>query len=43
MNDDLFDFDIDAELASVSQKTEQRANEVPEEIDSEEDCDSCKI
>ncbi|WP_255508601.1 hypothetical protein [Nissabacter sp. SGAir0207] len=43
MSDDIFDFDIDAELAKAAEKTEKRVNEVPEVAGGEEDCEGCKI
>jgi len=43
MNDDIFDFDIDAELALAEQKTEQKINQLPEVMADEDDCEGCKI
>ncbi|HEY0209396.1 hypothetical protein [Acerihabitans sp.] len=43
MNDDIFEFDIDAELASAQEKAEQKAREVPEAATAEDDCEGCKI
>lgn len=43
MNDDIFDFDIDAELEAAEKKAEQKVNEVPEITSGEDDCEGCKI
>lgn len=43
MSDDIFDFDIDAELEMAEKKAEQKVNEVPEMSLSEDDCEGCKI
>ncbi|WP_257720495.1 hypothetical protein [Chania multitudinisentens] len=43
MSDDIFDFDIDAELAKAEEKTEKKINEIPEILDDEADCEGCKI
>ncbi|WON78332.1 hypothetical protein [Serratia sp. UGAL515B_01] len=43
MNDDVFDFDIDAELAKAEANAAHRAKEVPQLLEDEEDCESCKI
>ncbi|MFI8418066.1 hypothetical protein ACQKDS_14305 [Serratia sp. NPDC078593] len=43
MSDDIFDFDIDAELAVAEQKAAEKAIEVPEILEDEADCEGCKI
>ncbi len=43
MNDNIFDFDIDAELAKAEKNAALKAKEVPETIEDEEDCEGCKI
>lgn len=43
MNDDIFDFDIDAELEEAEKKAQQKVNEVPDMLLSEDDCEGCKI
>lgn len=43
MSDDIFDFDIDAELAKAAEKTEKKAAELPDIQGGEEDCEGCKI
>ncbi|CAK8741240.1 hypothetical protein SODG_004651 [Sodalis praecaptivus] len=42
MNDDIFEFDIDAELTKA-EKTSKKADEVPEPLSAEDDCEGCKI
>ncbi|TQI80183.1 hypothetical protein FHU10_4957 [Serratia fonticola] len=43
MSDDIFDFDIDAELAKAEKNAALKAKEIPEIIEDEEDCEGCKI
>jgi len=43
MNDDVFEFDIDAELAAAEEKTSKKAQAIPEPLTEEEDCEGCKI
>lgn len=43
MSDDIFDFDIDAELAAAEKKAAEQANALPEAVEDETDCESCKI
>ncbi|CAM4064904.1 hypothetical protein [Serratia silvae] len=43
MSDDVFDFDIDAELAKAEKNAAQKVREVPEILEDEEDCEGCKI
>ncbi|AHF76702.1 hypothetical protein Sant_1647 [Sodalis praecaptivus] len=43
MNDDIFEFDIDAELAKAEKNAEKKADEVPEPLSAEDDCEGCKI
>lgn len=43
MNDDIFEFDIDAELVSAQEKAEQKAREEPQAPTAEDDCEGCKI
>ncbi|MFZ4211953.1 hypothetical protein ACOZB2_10945 [Pantoea endophytica] len=43
MNDDMFEFDIDAQLEQAEAKAAEKANEVPADISDEADCESCKI
>ncbi|EMF07654.1 hypothetical protein [Serratia marcescens] len=46
MSDDIFDFDIDAELAKAEEKAAQKVKEVPEVpefLEDEADCEGCKI
>ncbi len=43
MNDDVFEFDIDAELAAAEENAGKKAKEIPELPDGEEDCEGCKI
>lgn len=39
MSDDIFDFDIDAELAKAEEKAAQKVKEVPEFLEDEADCE----
>lgn len=43
MNDDIFEFDIDAELAKAQEHAEQKAKAMPEDFTAEDDCEGCKI
>lgn len=43
MSDDIFDFDIDAELEQAEKKAQQKASELPDLIEDEGDCEGCKI
>ncbi|HGM5488957.1 TPA: hypothetical protein ACKP1B_000547 [Serratia fonticola] len=43
MSDDIFDFDIDAELAQAEKNAALKAREIPEILEDEEDCEGCKI
>ncbi|WP_260516241.1 hypothetical protein [Serratia proteamaculans] len=43
MSDDIFDFDIDAELAEAEEKAAQKVKELPEILEDEADCEGCKI
>ncbi len=43
MSDDIFDFDIDSELAKVEDKVLKKAHEVPDIVLDEDDCEGCKI
>lgn len=44
MNEDIFDFDIDAQLEQAEKRAqEKKANEVPVELNDEADCEGCKI
>lgn len=43
MSDDIFDFDIDAELEQAEKRAQQKAQETPAELQDESDCDGCKI
>ncbi|SQI34311.1 Uncharacterised protein [Leminorella richardii] len=43
MSDDIFDFDIDAELEEAEKKVAQKASESPEQVFDEGDCEGCKI
>ncbi|WP_268993524.1 hypothetical protein [Limnobaculum parvum] len=43
MSDDIFDFDIDAELEKAEKKAEQKVNELPDIIQDQDDCEGCKI
>jgi len=43
MNDDMFEFDIDAQLEQAEAKAEKKASEVPDDFGDEADCEGCKI
>ncbi|WP_268794296.1 hypothetical protein [Pragia fontium] len=43
MSDDIFDFDIDAELEQAEKKAQQKASETPDAVQDEGDCEGCKI
>lgn len=43
VNDDIFEFDIDAELVKAEEKAAQKVKEMPEILDDQADCESCKI
>jgi len=43
MNDDMFEFDIDAQLEQAEAKAEKKASEVPDDPGDEADCEGCKI
>ncbi len=43
MNDDVFEFDIDAELAAAEENVSKKAQVIPEPPAEEEDCEGCKI
>ena len=43
MNDDIFEFDIDAQLEQAEAKAEKKAAEIPDNLVSEDDCEGCKI
>ncbi|WP_255309099.1 hypothetical protein [Leminorella grimontii] len=43
MSDDVFDFDIDAELEEAEKKVAEKASELPEQTFDESDCEGCKI
>ncbi|AGB82073.1 Uncharacterised protein [Serratia rubidaea] len=43
MSDEIFDFDIDAELAKAEKKAAEKASEVPDILEDEADCEGCKI
>lgn len=43
MNDDMFEFDIDAQLEAAQANAEKKASEVPAELNDEADCEGCKI
>ncbi|MCU5773257.1 hypothetical protein N5923_16800 [Erwiniaceae bacterium BAC15a-03b] len=43
MNDDIFEFDIDAQLEQAEAKAEKKASEVPADLGDEADCEGCKI
>ena len=42
MSDDIFDFDIDAELAKAEEKAAQKVKEVPEFIEEQAHLEGCK-
>ena len=39
MNDDMFEFDIDAQLEQAEAKAAEKASEVPADISDEADCE----
>ncbi|WP_354292625.1 hypothetical protein [Paramixta manurensis] len=43
MNDDIFEFDIDAQLEEAEANAAKKANEVPTDLSDEADCEGCKI
>ena len=43
MSDDIFEFDIDAQLADAEAKAQEKANEIPADLNDEADCEGCKI
>ncbi|WP_256442794.1 hypothetical protein [Erwinia sp. E602] len=43
MKDDIFDFDIDAELEQAEAHAEKKASELPADLGDEADCEGCKI
>ncbi|EOS92930.1 hypothetical protein [Erwinia tracheiphila] len=43
MKDDIFEFDIDAQLAQAEANAEKKASEVPDTLSDEDDCEGCKI
>lgn len=43
MKDDIFEFDIDAELEQAEANAEKKASEIPADSGDEADCESCKI
>lgn len=43
MKDDIFEFDIDAELEQAEANAQKKASEVPENLSDEADCEGCKI
>lgn len=43
MSDDMFEFDIDAQLADAEAKAREKANEVPVDLSDDADCEGCKI
>ena len=43
MNDDIFEFDIDAQLEEAQANAEKKANEVPADLSDDADCEGCKI
>lgn len=43
MNDDVFEFDIDAQLEQAEVKAAQKADEVPDVLSDEADCEGCKL
>ncbi len=43
MSDDMFEFDIDAQLADAEAKAREKASEVPADLSDEADCEGCKI
>ncbi len=43
MSDDIFEFDIDAQLADAEAKAQEKASAIPDSSEDEGDCESCKI
>lgn len=43
MKDDIFEFDIDAQLEQAEANAEKKASEVPTDLNDEADCEGCKI
>lgn len=43
MNDDMFEFDIDAQLEQAEARAAEKVNEVPDDSGDEADCEGCKI
>jgi len=43
MNDDIFEFDIDAQLEEAQANAEKKASEVPAALSDDADCEGCKI
>ncbi|WP_255350083.1 hypothetical protein [Erwinia sp. 9145] len=43
MEDDIFEFDIDAQLEQAEARAEEKAREVPQDLSDEADCEGCKI
>ncbi|WP_413647880.1 hypothetical protein [Pantoea sp. B65] len=43
MNDDMFEFDIDAQLEQAEANAAKKASEVPADLGDEADCEGCKI
>lgn len=43
MNDDMFEFDIDAQLEQAEAKAAEKASEVPTELSDDAECEGCKI
>ncbi|MDU6432907.1 MULTISPECIES: hypothetical protein [Pantoea] len=43
MNDDMFEFDIDAQLEQAEARAAEKVNEVPDDAGDEADCEGCKI
>ncbi|WP_267431742.1 hypothetical protein [Erwinia psidii] len=43
MKDDIFEFDIDAELEQAEANAEKKASEIPADSGDEADCEGCKI
>lgn len=43
MSDDMFEFDIDSQLAAAEAKAQEKASEVPADLNDDAECESCKI
>jgi len=43
MQDDIFEFDIDAQLEQAEARAEKKAAEAPQDLGDEADCEGCKI